>query len=386
MRNFELEVFFSKWEFTAEHHMTASDLESLSIADLLAFADDEDREGFESLWLGYTETRGAADLRAAIAETYDRMNADDILCLAGAGEGIYAVMRVLLDKDDHIIVPVPNYQSAETVPLDICAVTGVAMRCNDGSASATGWRLDIDDIKAAVRPETRMISLNFPHNPTGVLLGQKDLMDLVGFCRERGIYLFSDEVYRGVETDAAVRMPQIADVYEKGISLNVMSKAYGLPGLRVGWIATEDHDVLTRTERYKHYLSICNSAPSERLALIALKARASIIARNVGLVRENAVLLEKLFADFPGLVDWHRPMGGCVAFPKYIGPGGGEMFCRDLLEKSGVILLPSSIYASEISDVPADHFRIGIGRDKVVKDGIAAMRRHFERHLAQFAA
>ena len=225
MRNFELEVFFSKWEFTAEHHMTASDLESLSIADLLALADDEDREGFESLWLGYTETRGAADLRAAIAETYDRMSADDILCLAGAGEGIYAVMRVLLDKDDHIIVPVPNYQSAETVPLDICAVTGVAMRCDDGSASATGWRLDIDDIKAAVRPETRMISLNFPHNPTGVLLGQKDLMDLVGFCRERGIYLFSDEVYRGVETDAAVRMPQIADVYEKGISLNVMSKA-----------------------------------------------------------------------------------------------------------------------------------------------------------------
>ena len=306
MRNFELEVFFSKWEFTAEHHMTASDLESLSIADLLALADDEDREGFESLWLGYTETRGAADLRAAMAETYDRMSADNILCLAGAGEGIYAVMRVLLDKDDHIIVPVPNYQSAETVPLDICAVTGVAMRCDDGSASATGWRLDIDDIKAAVRPETRMISLNFPHNPTGVLLGQKDLMDLVGFCRERGIYLFSDEVYRGVETDAAVRMPQIADVYEKGISLNVMSKAYGLPGLRVGWIASEDHDVLTRAERYKHYLSICNSAPSERLALIALKARASIIARNVGLVRKNAVLLEKLFADFPGLVDWHR--------------------------------------------------------------------------------
>jgi aspartate/methionine/tyrosine aminotransferase len=154
----------------------------------------------------------------------------------------------------------------------------------------------------------------------------------------------------------------------------------------VGWIASEDHDVLTRTERYKHYLSICNSAPSERMALIALKARTSIIARNVGFVRENTALLESLFADFPGLVDWHRPMGGCVAFPKYIGPGGGEAFCRDLLEKSGVILLPSSIYSSEVSDVPADHFRIGIGRDKVVKDGIAAMRRHFKRYLADFAA
>ena len=123
MRNFELEVFFSKWEFTADHHMTASDLESLTMDELLAYAGVDDRKAFDDLWLGYTETRGAADLRAAIASTYDRMTADDILCLAGAGEGIYAVMRVLLDKDDHIIVPVPNYQSAETVPLDICAVT-----------------------------------------------------------------------------------------------------------------------------------------------------------------------------------------------------------------------------------------------------------------------
>lgn len=385
MRNFELEVFFSKWEFTADHHMTASDLESLTMDELLAYAGVDDRKAFDDLWLGYTETRGAADLRAAIASTYDRMTADDILCLAGAGEGIYAVMRVLLDKDDHIIVPVPNYQSAETVPLDICAVTGVPMRHDGVAGSAAGWRLDMDDLKAAVRPNTKMISLNFPHNPTGTLMPQKDLMELVGFCRERGIYLFSDEVYRGVETDPAIRMPQVADVYERGISLNVMSKAYGLPGLRIGWIATEDHDLLLATERYKHYLSICNSAPSERLAVMALKARTPIIARNVQLIDDNIALLEALFDDFPGLVDWQRPMGGCVAFPKFIGPGGGEAFCRDLLEKSGVILLPSSIYRSDLAEVPADYFRIGLGRDKVVKDGIAAMRRHFETHFSTFA-
>lgn len=385
MRDFELEVFFSKWEFTAEHHMTASDMESMSTRELLALAGDDERAGFEDLWLGYTETWGAPDLRAEIAATYDRMEAHNILCLAGAAEGIYAVMKILLTPDDHVVVPVPNYQSAETVPLAICDVTGVPMRNGGDNMSAASWRLDLDDLKAAVRPNTKLISLNFPHNPTGVLMANEDLLALVEFCRARGIYIFSDEVYRGVELNPADRMPQIADIYEKGISLNVMSKAYGLPGLRVGWIASPDLDLLQKTERYKHYLSICNSAPSERLTLIALKARDRILARNRALLQENVLLLEGLFADFPGLVDWQRPMGGCVAFPKFIGPESGEEFCRKLTEESSILLLPSSIYKSELTATPDDHFRIGFGRDKVVKDGIAAMRRHFETYYASFA-
>ena len=385
MRDFELEVFFSKWEFTAQHHMTASDLESVSTRDLLSMASDEDKAGFDDLWLGYTETWGAPDLRAEIAATYDNMEARNILCLAGAAEGIYAVMKVLLTADDHVIVPVPNYQSAETVPLAICDVTGVPMQNGGDNNSAAAWRLDVDDLKAAVRPNTKVISLNFPHNPTGVLMAHEDLLALVEFCRERGIYIFSDEVYRGVELNPTDRMPQIADIYEKGISLNVMSKAYGMPGLRVGWIASPDLDLLQKTERYKHYLSICNSAPSERLSLIALKARDQILARNMALLQENVVRLESLFDDFPGLVDWQRPMGGCVAFPKFTGPDTGEEFCRKLIEESSILLLPSSIYGSELSPTPADHFRIGFGRDKVVKDGIAAMRVHFEKHYASFA-
>jgi aspartate/methionine/tyrosine aminotransferase len=395
MRDFGLEVFFSKWEFTAKHHMTASDVESMSMQDLLGLASDEDRAAFEGQWLGYTQTWGAPDLNAEIADTYDRMKAENILCFAGAGEGIYTVMKVLLTADDHIIVPVPNYQSAETVPLGICAVTGVRMKNRAMEAGASGhdmannsaadWRLELDDIKAAVRPNTKVISLNFPHNPTGVVMPREDLDALVIFCRERGIYIFSDEVYRGIETNPAHQLPQIADIYELGISLNVMSKAYGLPGLRIGWIASPALDVLQKCERYKHYLSICNSAPSEQLALIALRARTKILARNTDLVRGNLELLEALFADFPGLIDWHRPMGGCVAFPKFNGGEGGEEFCRKLIEESGVLLLPSSIYESDIQDVPPDHFRIGFGRDKVVKDGIAAMRLHFEKHYSSFA-
>ena len=376
MRDFELEVYFAEWEFTAKHHMTASDLESMSIAELLDMASAEDRAAFETLGLGYTETIGAPELRAEIARTYEALSSENVLCLAGAGEGLYAIARVLLDTGDHVVVPVPNYQSAETVPLSICEVTGVPM-----DYGPDGWWLDVDRVKAAVRPETKLISLNMPHNPTGALLPVEALNGLIDFARERGIYILSDEVYRGVELDPVKTLPQIADMYERGISLNVMSKAYGLPGLRIGWCASRDLELLTKVERYKHYLSICNSGPSEQLALIALRARGKVLARNVSILAENAVLFETLLADFPGLIEWQRPDGGCVAFPRYVGPGSCEEFCRVLIEESGVLLLPPSVYRSELGETSKDHFRIGLGRDQVVKDGLIAMRAHFERHF-----
>ena len=381
MRDFGLEVFFSQWEFTAKHHMTASDIESRTVSDLLAYAGDEGRAGFQSLSLGYTETWGAPALRELIAGTYDRISAEQVLCLAGAGEGLYAVARTLLAADDHAIVTTPNYQSAETVPLSMCAVSGVAQR---QTRQRGGWRIDIDEIRDAIRPNTRLMSLNLPNNPTGMLVPPDDFSALIDLCRAHGIYLLCDEVYRGVELNSADRLPQVADVYEKGISLNVMSKAYGLPGLRLGWIACQDRDVLERVERYKHYLSICNSAPSEYLAQIALKARDSILENNRALLRRNVDLLESFFSGYPELVEWTKPLGGCVAFPRFAGPEGGEAFCRSLIEESGILLLPSSIYRSEVNATPADHFRIGFGRDGVFLAGLEAMRRHFEIHYREF--
>ena len=376
MRDFALEVFFSHWEFAAKHHMTASDIESLTINELLSLAPEARREQFLETHLGYTETWGVLALRQAIAATYDTMSADNVLCLTGAGEGLYALARVLLSADDHAIVPTPNYQSAETVPLSVCEVTGVAQRCD--STAKGGWRLDLDDIRQALKPNTKLVSLNMPNNPTGMLMPVDDFHELIEICRQRGIYLLCDEVYRGVELDDADRLPQVADVYERGISLNVMSKAYGMPGLRLGWLASADRDLLSGVERYKHYLSICSSAPSEFLAQVALEVREQILARNRDLLRRNVVELEALFADYPDLFDWQRPSGGCVAFPRYCGDDGVEVFCRSALEQSGVLLLPASIYRSELTDVPNDRFRVGFGRDQVFRDGLAALRAHLE--------
>ncbi len=375
MRSFALEVYFSKWEFAAKYHLTASDAQSMTVSELLAHASPEDRERFDNLHFGYTKTFGAEPLLQQIAQTYETIGTDQLLLFAGAQEGIYVAMRVLLQADDHCIVITPNYQSAETIPLSICAVTGVALDEN------AGWALDLDAVRAALRPNTKLISINFPNNPTGAIPSQETFAALIELCRERGIWLFSDEVYRLIEHRPDARVPQVADVYERGVSLNVMSKSYGLPGLRIGWLACQDRAFLQACEHYKHYLSICNSAPSELLAEIALKAGAAIVGRNRDLAHANLALLDSFFADFPALFDWRRPDGSCVAFIRYKGADGVERFSERLVEETGVLLLPSSIYRSELGPVPQDHFRIGFGR-KNLPEGLAVFREWLMRNRA----
>ncbi len=371
MRNFELEKFFAEWEFKAKYHMTASDLESWTVKEILEL-DGSAESDLDNMWLGYTEVRGGPEVRQAIAETYDTLSADDILCFCGANEGIYATMRGLLQKGDHAIVVVPNYQSHETVPLEICQVTGVVLH------EENDWRIDMDEVRAAIRPNTKLMVMNFPNNPTGAVMPKEDLDTLIAILREHGIYLFSDEVFRLMELDEADRMPQIADIYEKGISLNVMSKAYGLPGLRVGWIASKDAEALQLIEDYKHYLSMCNSAPSEFITTVALQNREPILHRNRELTRTNLAQLDTFLADYPELFSWVRPKGSCIGFVRYSGEEGVESFCKTLLVDHGILFLPASLYQSELLHFNAQHFRIGFGRGQVFKDGMVALRQAIE--------
>ena len=354
--DFRLETYFSKWEFTARYHLCASDMQSMSLAELLALGTPEQREAWEILHLGYTETFGSQQLLEAIAATYENVEPSEILCFAGAEEGIYSAMHALLSADDHAVVMTPNYQSLESVALARCAVTGVTLD------PERDWALDLDMLAAALRPNTRLVSVNFPHNPSGKVLPRESFDELVALCRERGIHLFSDEVYRLLERDPAARLPQAADVYERALSLGVMSKSYGLPGLRIGWIACKDTALLSRMERIKHYLSICNSAPSEALAVVALRARDRILSRNRAICTVNLELLNGFMADHRDRFDWYTPDGGCIGYPRYNGSEGVEAFTRRLVEETGVLLLPASIYRSELGETPTDRFRIGFGR------------------------
>lgn len=201
-----------------------------------------------------------------------------------------------------------------------------------------------------------------PQQPTGKIIDAADFAALARLCDERGIHLFSDEVYRGLERDPARALPQATDLSERALSLNVTSKSLGLPGLRIGWITCRDRALLSRLERAKHYTTICNSAPSEVLARIALKARDTILDRNRGRIEANLPAFEAFFAEFADDFEWRAPDGGCVAYPRYLGADGVESFCIRLVEEAGVLLLPASIYRSELTATPTDRFRIGLGR------------------------
>lgn len=367
--DFRLETHFSRWEFKAQYHLTASDAEAMSMSELLALGTDEQRAAFDQLWLGYTETWGAPDLRQAIADTHTNITADQVLGFAGASEGIFAANNVLLDSDSHAIVVTPNYQSHETLPVAICEATGVPLDPDDA------WSLDIDRVAAAVQPNTRLVTINFPHNPTGAILPRERYDALIELCRHHGIYILHDEIFNGLGPTGTEHLPFIADVYERGLSLNVTSKAYGLPGLRIGWIACQDGEVLQRMERLKHYLSICSSAPSERLAIIALENREAIINRNCAIVDENLPKWDAFFDRFGDRFEWERPDGSCMGFPRYLGSDGVEEFCRSLVEDAGVLLLPSTIYRSEVGPNITDRFRLGYGR-RGLDTGLEAMAGH----------
>ncbi|MDG1084072.1 MAG: pyridoxal phosphate-dependent aminotransferase [Planktotalea sp.] len=353
--------------------MTASDAEAMSMRDLLAMATPAEREAFEGMWLGYTETFGAPDLRAAIAATYAKQSALDILCFAGASEGIFAANQVILDQDSHAIVVTPNYQSHETLPNAICEATGVPLEPSDN------WSLDIDRVAAAIRPNTRLVTINFPHNPTGAILPLDRYEALVELCRKHGIYILHDEIFNGLGETGTRHLPFIADIYERGLSLNVMSKSFGLPGLRVGWIACQDAEIVSKMERLKHYLSICNSGPSERLTMIALRNKDRILARNCAIVDENLPKWDAFFARHSELFEWQRPDGSCMAFPRYKGADGVEAFCASLVEESGVLFLPSTIYSSVLGPTPTDRLRLGFGRANL-DEGLAALNAHLMRN------
>ncbi len=368
MQDFAIEVFFSKWEFTAKYLLAASDAESLSIAELLDFASDDDRVAFETLWLGYTETCGAPELREAIAGTYESVEAADVMTFAGAQEAIYTVMQTVLGPENHAIVLTPNYQSAETIPLSRCEVTGVPLD------PADGWSVEVERVAEAIRPNTKLLYINFPNNPTGKILEHDRFDAIVELCRRHGIWLFSDEVFRMLDRDESMRLPQAVDRYERALSLGVMSKAYGLPGLRIGWIACRDRDLLTRLERFKHFLTICSSGPSEQLAIIGLKAREAIVERNRRIANENVAMATRVFEEFPDLFEWYVPDGGCIGFPRYLGADGVESFASALVEQAGVLLVPASIFRSNLDVQWSDRFRVGYGR-RSFPEGLDVMRR-----------
>jgi aspartate/methionine/tyrosine aminotransferase len=219
-----------------------------------------------------------------------------------------------------------------------------------------GWALDLDELRHLMRSSTKAIILNTPHNPTGYLMAREDYDAVHKFAKEEKLLLFSDEVYRESEYDLTSRLPAACDLGEHAVSLGVTSKTYGLAGLRIGWIATHNKKIYDKIASLKDYTTICNSAPSEFLAEIALRHRQTLIARNLDIIKTNLEAIDELFARHTSLFEWVRPKAGSMGFPKLL-KGDIEDFCDNLVRKAGVLLLPGSMY-----DDIDNHFRLGLGR------------------------
>ncbi len=347
---FKLERFFAKYEFNTEYLLCSSDCESMSIADLLAIEEGA-TDRFQNVWLGYTESLGSPTLRKEIAGMYATTQPEDVLVFTGANEAIYLFMMAALKKDDHVIVHTPHYQALSEVAKGIgCEI------CPWKARESHGWSLDLDELKSLVQLNTKAIIVNLPHNPTGYLMSRADFDALNKFAQERNILLFSDEVYRESEYDIKDRLPAAVDYGAHAVSLGVTSKTYGLAGLRIGWLATKNRDLYNKMMSLKDYTTICNSAPSEFLAELAIRNRTKLAERNLYIIKHNLTIIDDLFTRHASLFTWHRPKAGSMGFPKLLR-GDVESFCDDLVKKAGVLLLPGSMY-----DETNNHFRLGLGR------------------------
>ena len=348
---FKLEQYFSEYEFVAKHLMSSSDCEPLSLEDLLARSDQESMGLWTNLRLAYTETPGLPLLRQEIASLYSGIHPDQVL-IAGPQEGIFLAMQTLLNQGDEVVCTFPGYQSLyEIARSKSCPVK---FWCPDAN-----HHFRIEDLEKLLTDKTRMLVINFPHNPTGAYPSLSEYQEIIRLCERHQIRIFSDEMYRGLEYDPARVVPSAVEVSHDAVVLSGMSKTYSLPGLRVGWLIIRNPEEYQGLINLKHYTTICPPAPSEILALMGLRNRQWIIGRNLKMIAYNKQLMEAFAAERPDVIRWIPPKAGSVAFPELLLEKDIEKFCRCLVDKTGVMLLPGSVY-----DYPGRFFRVGLGRQE----------------------
>ena len=362
---FGTELYYAKYEFSTPHLLSVSDCETLTVAELMALANiglDELAE----LALGYTESSGHPELRSLVAREYEHVNPDQVIILGSPIEGIYLVMQALLEPGDEVIVLAPAYDALINIPEQSDAkVHRWPLMVRDG-----GWELDWPALERLTSEKSKLIVVNFPHNPTGFLPTESQLIDLIHIAERNGAWLFFDEMYRGLELDRVRRLPSAVDRYERSIVLSGLSKTHGLPGLRAGWLIAQDESVRQKIMNWKFYTSICPPAPSEFLAIAALSSGDRIVERNRAIIAKNLSQAEGFFERWKDLFTWRPPQAGSVALVG-LGVPSATAYCHDLAREAGVLLLPSPFMGYDDK-----HVRFGFGRKS-----FAEALDHYEDYL-----
>jgi len=365
----------TRHEMHVTYDIAESGIHPLRLADLLTWegvASGEAQATLDALLnlhLGYSEARGTVALRSAIAATYTGCDADNVLVTTGAIEANYLLFNVLLDAGDHVIAPFPAYQQLYSVPRAIgCDVSLWEV------GPATGYAYDVDALERLVRPTTRLIVVNTPHNPTGAMLSPADLRRVYALAESVGAMVLGDEAYRWLAVpNGAPFAPPMFEHGRLGISVGTVSKPFGLPGLRIGWIAAPPQ-VVAACWGARDYVSLSPGKLNDAIAQLAFRHRERIVERNTAIIAANLEAAEAWVARHADFLSWRPPRGGLLALLRYNLPIDSRELADLLATEYGVMLAPGSAFGVE------RHLRIGIGQDPpVFRAGLAAAGRCFER-------
>lgn len=325
---------------TIDYNLCESSVADLSLADIGALD--------PSIKLAYTDHKGKPALRQLIAEQYTNIRADDVLLTAGAAAALFMINTLVLTKDDHLVVVKPNYATNIEVPKAIgCSISFITLRLEED------WKLNIDLIEAAIKPETKLISITTPHNPTGMVMTEAEILQLTKLAEERNIYLLVDETYRDICFETAY--PLAASLSTKIISTGSVSKAYGLPGIRLGWLISKDKLLLEKLLAAKEMIYITNSILDEEVCYAFLQKKDAWATAINQKAKEHLSIVQNWLQQESRL-QCVLPQGGVICFPKIKADANIDTtnFYQRLMQEYKTIVGPGHWF-----DMPDDYMRIG---------------------------
>ena len=359
----------------AKFSLSNSFAHPLTHAELVKYTqargDDALLDAYDNHSLEYTPNGGSLDLRREISNLYnDRYNdagitispEDNVLVTAGGQVAIQLVAQAI--RSQHAIVFTPGYQSVVQSP-SWTAGTQVTEICRKPSQN---WQIDMEAVRAAIRPETDYMIVNEPHNPSGVIMTRKIQQQLVDLCREHNITILADEVYRLLEHDpSSDRLPAFCQVYERALSIVSMSKPWGACGISLGWCVSPDKALLQAVWNCQYFGTACPARAAELQAIMVLRASDAILANRLEIIRHNKALLQKVIErDYPDLLDWIRPNAGAICFVRFKGPLSSAQL-GTLLAQRGISIKPTYCFVghdavtSDLEEDLASYFRVGFG-------------------------
>lgn len=350
IRIFELERIQSLFENTVEFNLTESGFHPYSLSELLS---PKQIKKLTNEIIGYGQTNGSVQLRKNISAMYRNADEENVLVTNGSSEANFIACHTLLEKGDEVVMMVPNYMQIWGIAEEMgCTTKAFHLKEEDG------WKPDLQELKNQVTDKTKMIALCNPNNPTGYTFSNDEMNKIVEIAKSVDAWIYCDEVYRGAELNGIIG-ESFAGMYDKVIVNGGLSKAYALPGLRLGWLVGP-RELIADTWAYHDYTSIAAGMISQYIGEIALQPekRNEILARNGSMLNENLKAVKQWLNNYGDVFQYHEPKAGGMLFVKYNLDINSSDLAEWLRNEKSVFILAGDVYGMD------KHFRIGIGERK----------------------